>query len=463
MEPETPAVRKSGSTTRYIVAGVFVLILVLFTFGPAFLIRKPLYDLIDHNFYLVIRAVARMWLVGTVAGLCVGVLFGKLVAGMPSLARGVARFLRIGRWAPFLMWYGVVVLITGAIGEYWFWIYAAITVALTACYKFLVAAASSPLPRDRLRYVSISSVFQGLFISLYLIMLAAIELWVGHYPGEILIGHKVFLVLACVILIVNWLLRQNFEFAADDHRKVLLAELKNENLQSLAVAVGFLTVCLCLWQLAETLRHETSTFHTSPAFIAGAFVKLMSTNELVNDIAVSSGDIISGIAASAVLGMMLMLLMDRIGGARRILDPIVQATQIAPIALLSDVMVKVGAYRYWSTICVAIFVFYPIVRVLYGLRKETFFRRVLLALDAALPYGAAAIIYSEAMYATAGLGFVMVVAGATYQLDKGIVAFLVLIVFVAFFSALLRWVAKIRFLAPAPEPQSLPPAASAAA
>jgi ABC-type nitrate/sulfonate/bicarbonate transport system permease component len=80
-----------------------------------------------------------------------------------------------------------------------------------------------------------------------------------------------------------------------------------------------------------------------------------------------------------------------------------------------------------------------------------------------LPYGAAAIIYSEAMYATAGLGFVMVVAGATYQLDKGIVAFLVLIVFVAFFSALLRWVAKIRFLAPAPEPQSLPPAASAAA
>ena len=294
-------------------------------------------------------------------------------------------------------------------------------------------------------------------------MLVPINLWIGPYPGAIFIGHKVFLVLGTVILLLNWFLRRNFESASEDHGKVLLAELKNENWRSLAVAFGFFAACLCLWQFAESLREGTSTFHSSPAFIAGAFVKLMSTSELLNDTAVSSGEIISGIAASGVIGIILILVMDRIGGARRIPDFILQTSQIAPIALLPDVMVKVGAYRYWSTICVAIFVFYPIVRVLYGLRNEMFFRRILLALDAALPYGAAAIIYSEAMYAVAGLGFVMVVSGATFQLDKGMVAFLVLIFLVALVSALLRRIAKAKFLAPAPEAQSLPPPASAAA
>jgi ABC-type nitrate/sulfonate/bicarbonate transport system permease component len=463
MEPETAAVRKSGSTTRYIVAGVFVLTFVLFTFGPAFIIRTPLYDLIDHNFYRTIRAVARMWLVGTAAGLCVGILFGNFIARISWLARGVARFLRIARWFPFLVWYGVVSLITGAIGEYWYWSYAASTVALTACYKFIVAAALNQTPRERWHHVSRACSFHGLLISLYLVLVAGVELWIGPYPGAIFIGHKVYLILAAVVLLLNWLWHRNFESVSADHGNILLAELKNENLQSLAVAFGVFAACLCLWQLAESLREDTSTFHTSPAFIAGAFVKLMSTNELLNDIGVSSGEIISGIAASGVIGMILILVMDRIGGVKRILDIILQTTQIAPIALLPDVMLKFGAIRRWSIICVAIFAFYPIVRVFYGLRNETFFRRVLLALDAALPYGAAAIIYSEAMYATAGLGFVMVVAGATYQLDKGIVAFLVLIVFVALLSALLRWAAKTRFLTPAPEAQSLPPPASAAA
>jgi ABC-type nitrate/sulfonate/bicarbonate transport system permease component len=259
-------------------------------------------------------------------------------------------------------------------------------------------------------------------------------------------------------------LRRSFESAAADHGKVLMSELKDENWQSLATAFGILVVFFSLWQLLEMLGNHDGVLYTSPANIAAAFLKMMPQNQLGNDFYESLREIAMGIAVSGVIGVILIAVIDRIGGAKRILDVIIQATQIAPLALLLDLMLlRVGGFEYWSAICVAVFVFYPIVTVFYGLRTEPLLRRLLLAVDAALPYAAAGIVYGEAMQATAGLGFVMVVAGATRELDKGMVAFFVLISLVACLSALLRRLAKARFLAPEPAAQSLPPAASAAA
>ncbi len=466
MEDETETPKKRGVMIRCILAGVFVVVVVLFGFGPAFL-RKPLYDVVDENFYRVIRAIARVWLIGVGGGLGAGLLLGKAVHRIPWLAHGVARFLRIGRWAPFLVWYGLVVQIIGGLDGYWIWIYAGITVALTACYKFLVASASSQSPRERLRYVSRSSLFQGLLISLYLVMLAAVEVWVGRYPGEVFVGHKVFLVLAAVVLLLNWFWKETFESAAAEHGKALLSELKGENWQSLATAFAVFGACLGLWQLFEALREGRSTLYTSPARISTVFFQWMPSSDVPTDIAVSLGEMMTGIAVGALLGVILVFLMDWIGSAKKILDIIMQVTQIAPIALLPDVMLrhdvllKLGAVRQWSAICVAIFVFYPIVRALYGLRNEMFMRRILFALEGALPYGAAAVVYGEAMNATAGLGFVMVVSSATFQLDKGMVAFAVLVLLVALLSAVLRRLAKIRLLAPARAIEPPPPTAYA--
>ncbi len=47
--------------------------------------------------------------------------------------------LRIGRWAPFLIYYVIVAEMTGALTLYWLWTYGAITVAWTAGYELLIA------------------------------------------------------------------------------------------------------------------------------------------------------------------------------------------------------------------------------------------------------------------------------------------------------------------------------------
>jgi ABC-type nitrate/sulfonate/bicarbonate transport system permease component len=456
-------VNKSGLNIRHIVAGAFVVVVVYFAYGPPFL-NKALYALAGDNFFRTVRGIMRVWLIAVMAGFLIGVAIAKLLSPLPLFARGVARFLRIVRWTPFLLWFVLAVSIAGSPRGYWIFLYGALAVALTPCYKLLALSPLNLSTSERLRSVFNASLFQGMLIAVYLIMVAAVDLWMGAYPGAIFIGHKVFFVLACVILLLNWLSRETFESAAADHGKVLLAELKNENWQSLATAFGIIVAFFSLWQLLEMLGDHDGVLYTSPANIAAAFLKMMPDNQLGNDFYVSVSEMAMGIAASGVIAVILISVIDRIGGAKRILDVMIQATQIAPLALLPDLMLlRVGGFEYWSAICVAVFVFYPIVTVFYGLRAEPFLVRMTLAVDAALPYAAAGIVYGEAMQATAGLGFVMVVAGATRELDKGMVAFFVLISLVALLSALLRRFAKAGFFAPTSEAEPLPPPASAAA
>jgi ABC-type nitrate/sulfonate/bicarbonate transport system permease component len=51
-------------------------------------------------------------------------------------------------------------------------------------------------------------------------------------------------------------------------------------------------------------------------------------------------------------------------------------------------------------------------------------------------------LFAELFASTAGLGFVMTVASATYQNDKGLAAFFITVVLLAVISATLRWSTK---------------------
>ena len=89
---------------------------------------------------------------------------------------------------------------------------------------------------------------------------------------------------------------------------------------------------------------------------------------------------------------------------------------------------------------------YAFARAFSGLRDHYILSRTLLSFDEALPYGAAAIVYGEAMNATAGLSFAMVVASATSQTARGLASFMTLLFLVAVLSALLRRLAKVSCL-----------------
>src|SRR4030095_16198407 len=68
--------------------------------------------------------------------------------------------------------------------------------------------------------------------------------------------------------------------------------------------------------------------------------------------------------------------------------------------------------------------------------------KLALATSEALPYGRAAFIFCEMWNATAGLGFMMTVAAATYQIDKGMAGFGVLVSLFGMTHIILHCIAK---------------------
>jgi ABC-type nitrate/sulfonate/bicarbonate transport system permease component len=175
---------------------------------------------------------------------------------------------------------------------------------------------------------------------------------------------------------------------------------------------------------------------------------LLFGGELFRDIYVSLGEIALGLVLSGGTAAFLIFILNRVGKLKNILDTILQAVHVAPIALLPGLMGSPFLFYKWSALCVAVFCFYAFARVFWGLRDYGILPRTLLSLDDALPYGAAPIVYGEAMNATAGLSFAMVVAGATHQTANGLASFVTLLFLVAALSTLLRWLAKISFRRP---------------
>jgi ABC-type nitrate/sulfonate/bicarbonate transport system permease component len=66
-----------------------------------------------------------------------------------------------------------------------------------------------------------------------------------------------------------------------------------------------------------------------------------------------------------------------------------------------------------------------------------------MATDYALPIAFIAMLFAELWASTAGLGFMMTIAGATSQADKGFAGFIITAVLLAGISAVLRSIVKM--------------------
>jgi ABC-type nitrate/sulfonate/bicarbonate transport system permease component len=281
------------------------------------------------------------------------------------------------------------------------------------------------------------SVIQGILVALFL----SLTIWVGQfwapYPGKSQIGYKVFIVLAAMILLINRASGYTFERAATERGAALVEELKCDNWNSFFGASTLVMICLLLWQ-----GFTGSIFRSSPIEMLIGLYGVLFGGEFFRDIYVSFVEIASGLVLSGGTAAFLVFILSQAGKLKSIFDTILQAVHVAPIALLPGVMGSQFLFYQWSAVCVAVFCFYAFARAFWGLRYYSILPRTLLSLDDALPYGAAAIVYGEAMHATAGLSFAMVVAGATYQTAKGLASFVTLLFLVAALSTLLRWLAK---------------------
>jgi ABC-type nitrate/sulfonate/bicarbonate transport system permease component len=366
------------------------------------------------------------------------------------LTEAALRFLRLVMWLPF-----VVILAVPKETVIWTTIAASI---LCTCCNYLVARALLDFRgRSVAIYVGRETILQLFFFSLLAQLQLSYWIWQG-YTG-LAFHFQVLATIAVFVALVNLIFGFNFDTEAHNREIIVRKELESANRRSLLGAIVISIVCLLIWQAsASPWISGSSVFPIAPASpleaIKAAY-NLFGDDEFWLHMQVSLIEILLGVfvcclIAFAVGGLCLSKVL------RSVLFFFLPLT-LAPLVLvphtLTFILVGIGLWN--KALAVAFLTFYPFFETWWALRNHRVVFRILMALDAALPFAFVAMVFGEAMAATAGLGFSMIVHTYYQRGDKAFAVFLITVGLLVCLSLCLRWLAR-RFFTTAPTANAIP-------
>ena len=232
-------------------------------------------------------------------------------------------------------------------------------------------------------------------------------------------------------------------------------ELYRKNERSI-IGTSSVLIFLVLWEAFTRSGAISPILLSSPLAVARAGAAMIASGEIWNDLWVSGIEFFVGFALSVLLGIPLGL---AVGWYRRLyfaVDPFLSALYATPrVALLPLIIIWLGI-GIWSKVAIVFLgAFFPIcVNTLSGVKtSEARLLRVArsfgaselqifksIVLPSSVPFiltglrlgvGRALIgvVVGELYAATAGVGFMITVAGATFQTDKVFVGIVILAIF----------------------------------
>ena len=405
----------------------------------------------DSDLFRSFRSVLRQMIFLSLPGSVIGIAVGHRALRNRRVTDVLLQFLRFAVWLPFLL------LITLP-SETTVWAVAA--AVLFSCYNYLVARALlNCRGRDVINHVGRETILQ-LFFFFMLAQLLVFTFW-----ESLNIGLQMLAMVAIFVAIVNWVFHSNFEASARAREIVLEKQLERANRSSLIALIVIVIVCLLLWQAFSSLWfYGYSVSPIAPVSPLGAFKamrNLFAGGEIWLDIRVSFiQEIFFGFVVCSLIALVVATLC--ICKLLRFVLSFFLSFAVVPSMLIAYSLAFTFLLPLHSTIgvwpirvAVALFTFYPFFQSWCAFRNQGRTFRILLALDDALPFAFVAMIYGEGLASTAGLGFEMIVAIATYQWDKAIAVFLITVGLLACLSSCLRGIAW-RFYTPAPTANAIP-------
>ena len=237
---------------------------------------------------------------------------------------------------------------------------------------------------------------------------------------------------------------------------------RNENMLLGTIAV---VVFLAFWELTVAAGWINPLFISSPSRIAVAAYALFVDGSIYEDLQVSGFEFLVGYGLAIVVGVPLGILMGWYSRINAVLDPFVSALYATPrIALLPLVMIWFGIGLMSKIAIIFLGAIFPIlVNTITGMRTiDADFIKVArsfgsndrqLFLTVALPssvpllltglrlglaHALIGIVVGEMYGATAGLGFLISVAGARFQTDQVMVGIIIIALAGVVLTSLLR-------------------------
>ncbi|MEX0806274.1 MAG: hypothetical protein WD688_23580 [Candidatus Binatia bacterium] len=254
-----------------------------------------------------------------------------------------------------------------------------------------------------------------------------------------------------IILVVEGLSKSSFTENARITGTILSKELTQRGISSLIGALIIALIPIALWQILSAPL-KLYFLISSPAEVFEAFYKLLFlkinfphiTTSVWWHIVVSAVEVFGGLAVAAIVGQVVFKALNSSVSFRKRVLPILPLTYLSPVVLPFFVMSWVNGYTGpWRIVFgVSALAFFPIIEVLWSLRDLEPRYRMLVALNAALPFSFVGMIIGETANATTGLGLLMAVARTSGQVPYGMAVSLMIVLLMILSSVALRSAAR---------------------
>lgn len=396
----------------------------------------------------------------------VGAALGAIISYNVWLTQAAIRFLRIGLWLPFFVFWALPIWGLGKTDriDAIFWLTVLTisvvavfpTVVLSTCYYFLSTRFTFGAEWRKARPQVIREIIlQTFFISLLS------QIWIYPYGWDWLNfplsrnaseGFTVLILLVAFLFFLELVFRSSFSHTAGIRGTILVRELTSRNWSSLLGAMALAVGCVILWVFfSEPLRKyflissPLKIFKTGYVLLTSGGGKPHVGEPIWQHIGVSLLEIFGGIGLAGAAALVVYKGLCTSDTLRKAILPVLPLTYLAPTILWLFLFLLPPEVRVilWHTgVAVTCLTFFSLVHVMWGLFDHPRLCRFLMALDEALPFAFVAVFIGERYAATAGLGFFVVVADATLLMDEALTTSLVTVALLLGLSSTLRWVVK---------------------
>jgi ABC-type nitrate/sulfonate/bicarbonate transport system permease component len=233
------------------------------------------------------------------------------------------------------------------------------------------------------------------------------------------------------------------------------------------LGIGGLLAFFLIWEYVGTSGLINPLFVSAPSKILRAGIRMIQQGDIWNDLYVSGTEFFIGFALAIIIGIPFGMLLGWYRTVYYIFDPFVSALNATPRIALTPLFIIWFGIGIWSKVALVFLgALFPIVlntfsgvRTLdelllraarsFGANDRQIFRTIVLpgsvpfilsGLRLGLGRALVGIVVGELVAATAGIGYEMAIAGATFQTDKLFVNVLILTMFGVVFTEVLNHV-----------------------
>jgi len=397
-------------------------------------------------------------LVAFVIGGGLGFVLGLVTKNSSWLTDATVRFLRIGLWVPFLLFWALPVWPGKEGSRYepiiWAWIAGVTAVALATCYHYLIVLTPSNSRIDRAvarGLVRKTALLQALFISI----ISQVWLWDFGWlrysisPGHVPVTYVGFILSLSFLWIIERAAGPGFEDAATLRVVVLGEQLAANRGRSLIGVICLTILTLLIWQFLSAIPRVQSII-SSPVEVLQRAYGLVIRGERIPPIettiwyhfAISLAELIGGLFLSVTAAVLVTLSLRSANRSRAWFFRILPFTNLVPI-LLPFLALHWGVVGFWLVVAFVAFVtFFPSAQAMWALRDKSRLCQVLMGVDDALPFAFVGLLFGGVWGTSNGLPFLILAAQTSNRIADGIALSLLAVVLLIAFSSIIRNVLK---------------------